>query len=584
MPKWIKKNKIKKLLFNYRKNKFENDGQVEEVFTQHKNLKEIDRVVSSNRFDDVRNALGKFYKDEETDIPGLLKKVSAISVLSVATNKWQKNGLEMWAAGWKAKGISHTDEVIQAASNGMGAFVESLRESDQGLNKYHSLTGLNILDNPCTKNWLLYAKEKLQELQMQLPQLKNWMNYANVRKEGTDMNLRWLVNAFEEDRFVISEMPDVFYFNMYLSIAEYIIAQHEPLTFFNRDLYEQKIELYRKVSKEFLELTQRELTLKLAAKVPNTAVEAMQSSEIGILQRAIKNKARGLSIRKLFDQIPTLLPRIAPCMLMSPISVAQYFDVSTDHFDLVIFDEASQLPTCEAVSALARAKQAIIVGDPRQMPPTSFFTTNKVDEENLEVEDLESILDDCLSLSMPSRYLLRHYRSKHESLIAFSNVNYYDNKLLTFPSADDLNRKVKYHHIEGFYDTGKTRQNKFEADAIVRHIKKHLEDKQKRKLSIGVVTFSQTQQNLVEDKLQELFLTSPKLEKVATESAEPIFIKNLENVQGDERDIILFSICYAPDEEGKMIMNFGPINRDGGWRRLNVAITRAREEMHVFEP
>src|SRR5690606_30344504 len=295
-----------------------------------------------------------------------------------------------------------------------------------------------------------------------------------------------------------------------------------------------------------------------------------------------KNRGRGLSIRKLFDQIPTLLPRIAPCMLMSPISVAQYFDVSKKHFDILIFDEASQLPTCEAVSALARAKQAVIVGDPKQMPPTSFFSTIKLDEENMDVEDLESILDDCLSLSVPSKYLLRHYRSKHESLIAFSNVNYYENKLFTFPSSDDLNRKVKYHYIKGFYDKGKTRTNKFEADEIVKYIQSHYNNPQKRKLSVGVVTFSQTQQNLIEDKLQNLFMSDPKLEEYTNESDEPLFVKNLENVQGDERDIILFSVCYAPDEEGKMSMNFGPLNRDGGWRRLNVAITRARYEMHLF--
>jgi hypothetical protein len=269
-------------------------------------------------------------------------------------------------------------------------------------------------------------------------------------------------------------------------------------------------------------------------------------------------------------------------MLMSPISVAQYFDVDTRHFDLVIFDEASQLPTCEAVSALARAKQAIIVGDPRQMPPTSFFSTNKIDEDNPEVEDLESILDDCLSLSVPSQYLLRHYRSRHESLIAFSNNHYYESKLLTFPSADDLNRKVVYHHVPGFYDKGKTRQNRFEAEEIVRYIREHYSHPKRSTMSLGVVTFSQTQQNLIEDKLRELFMQEPTLETRASEGDEPLFVKNLENVQGDERDIILFSIGYAPDEEGYMSMNFGPLNRDGGWRRLNVAVTRARNEMHVF--
>ena len=271
-----------------------------------------------------------------------------------------------------------------------------------------------------------------------------------------------------------------------------------------------------------------------------------------------------------------------PCMLMSPISVAQYFDASSAKFDLVIFDEASQMPTCEAVGAIARGTSVIVVGDPKQMPPTSFFATNNVDEENLEQEDLESILDDCLALSMPSRHLLWHYRSKHESLIAFSNAKYYDNKLLTFPSTDDLATKVTYTHVPGFYDKGKTRQNKAEAQAIVAEILRRLGDQHLAKRSIGVVTFSSVQQNLIEDLLTEEFRKAPQLEKIALEAEEPLFIKNLENVQGDERDVILFSICYGPDETGKVSLNFGPLNREGGWRRLNVAVSRARYEMKVF--
>jgi hypothetical protein len=198
----------------------------------------------------------------------------------------------------------------------------------------------------------------------------------------------------------------------------------------------------------------------------------------------------------------------------------------------------------------------------------------------MELEDLESILDDCLALSIPSNYLLRHYRSKHESLISFSNAHFYDNKLLTFPSPDDLNRKVTFEFVDGFYDKGKTRTNVNEAKAIIDYIKNHFQNKNPK--SIGVVTFSQTQQNLIEDLLQKLFQEHPHLEEFSMNSEEPIFIKNLENVQGDERDIILFSVGYGPDEEGKVSMNFGPLNRDGGWRRLNVAVTRARYEMKVF--
>ena len=248
----------------------------------------------------------------------------------------------------------------------------------------------------------------------------------------------------------------------------------------------------------------------------------------------------------------------------------------------MIFDEASQMPTCEAVGTIARGESIIVVGDPNQLPPTNFFNISTFDEDHSDMEDLESILDDCLALSLPSKHLIWHYRSKHESLIAFSNSRYYDNKLLTFPSPDDLQTRIAYQHVTGLYDRGGTRQNKEEAQAIVDEIKARLEDPQKAKMSIGVVTFNTNQQSLIEDKLNAMFVKNPHLEKIAMESHEPILIKNLENVQGDERDVILFSIGYGADKEGKVTMNFGPLNREGGWRRLNVAVSRARYEMKVF--
>ncbi|MEO6546802.1 MAG: DEAD/DEAH box helicase, partial [Ferruginibacter sp.] len=337
------------------------------------------------------------------------------------------------------------------------------------------------------------------------------------------------------------------------------------------------------MSRYFEKLTREELYSKLASKIPDFTREAAQSSEIGLLQKTIRNNGRGMPIRKLFDLIPNLLPRIAPCMLMSPISVAQYFDAGGAKFDLVIFDEASQMPTCEAVGAIARASNLIIVGDPKQMPPTSFFSSSSnIDEENIEKEDLESILDDCLALSMPSKHLLWHYRSKHESLIAFSNSKYYDNKLLTFPSPDDIANKVNFVPVTGYYDRGKTRQNSFEATAVINEIKRRLSDPVLSKRSIGVVSFSSVQQLMMQNMFDELLRTNPQLESVAMDGPEPIFIKNLENVQGDERDVILFSMGYGPDKEGKVSLNFGPLNREGGWRRLNVAVSRARYEMKVY--
>ncbi|MCO5241328.1 MAG: DUF3320 domain-containing protein [Chitinophagaceae bacterium] len=579
LPKWLQSRKIKKQLSVFRNTPFNNDSEVEQLFSYNNKLQEVQRLLQQSRFASVQQALKNLFKDEQTDLTDISNKAALVQEISNLTNAWERNALGKWVQVWQEKNFQHSDEIKQKNLSAIENFIQLTSVFNEQVKSYKTLTGIHFQQKG---NWNSETINQLHNIQTHLPHLKNWMNYVQLRKQGENLQLHWLINAYENKLCEIENLTDYFYYTVHASIAQRIISQHEALSLFSAGLFESKIEQYKKIAKDFQYLTIQELRVKLAAQLPNTTTEAMQSSEIGILQRAIKNRGRGLSIRKLFDQIPTLLPRIAPCMLMSPISVAQYFDVNTKHFDILIFDEASQLPTCEAISALARAKQSVIVGDPKQMPPTSFFSTIKLDEENMDVEDLESILDDCLSLSVPSKYLLRHYRSKHESLIAFSNVNYYENKLLTFPSSDDLNRKVKYHNIKGFYDKGKTRTNKFEADEIVQYIQSHYNNLHKRKLSVGVVTFSQTQQNLIEDKLQKLFISDPKLEEYANESDEPLFVKNLENVQGDERDIILFSVCYAPDEEGKMSMNFGPLNRDGGWRRLNVAVTRARYEMHIF--
>lgn len=579
LPKWLQTRKIKKQLSVFRITPFNNDSDLEQIFAFNNQLQEVQRLLQHSRFVSVQQALKNLFKDEQTDLADIGKKAALVQQTSNLTNYWERNALVKWVQILQEKNLQYSDEIKQSNLSAIAEFIRISTIFSEQRTSYETLTGIHFQK---TENWNNETIKQLQNIQTHLPHLKNWMNYLQLRKQGESLLLQWFINAYENKTCSVENLADYFHYTVHTSVAQRIISGHEALSLFNVGLFESKIEQYKKIAKDFQYLTIQELRVKLATQLPNTTTEAMQSSEIGILQRAIKNRGRGLSIRKLFDQIPTLLPRIAPCMLMSPISVAQYFDVSTKHFDILIFDEASQLPTCEAVSALARAKQSIIVGDPKQMPPTSFFSTIKLDEENMDVEDLESILDDCLSLSVPSKYLLRHYRSKHESLIAFSNVNYYDNKLLTFPSSDDLNRKVKYHQVKGYYDKGKTRTNKFEADEIVEFVKSHYNNTQKRKLSLGVVTFSQTQQNLIEDKLQKLFMSDPKLEESANESNEPLFIKNLENVQGDERDIILFSVCYAPDEEGKMSMNFGPLNRDGGWRRLNVAVTRARYEMHIF--
>ncbi|MBQ6008228.1 MAG: DNA helicase, partial [Kiritimatiellae bacterium] len=306
------------------------------------------------------------------------------------------------------------------------------------------------------------------------------------------------------------------------------------------------------------------------------------------LRRECEKKARHKPVRQLLADIPSLAPVLKPCFLMSPLSVAQYLPPDAAPFDLVVFDEASQIPVWDAIGVIARAKQLVVVGDPKQMPPTNFFQKGEsdADAEDEDVpEDMESILDECLAAGVYSAHLNWHYRSRHESLIAFSNHNYYDDRLNTFPSARTTPRLgVRFEFVEGgVYDRRATRTNEKEARALVDYIFARAKEPGYTPRSIGVVTFSQAQQELIEDLVDARREKDPSLEKLFAEDApEPFFVKNLENVQGDERDVILFSVGYAPDADGKFAMNFGPLNRDGGERRLNVAVTRAKEQVVVF--
>lgn len=366
-------------------------------------------------------------------------------------------------------------------------------------------------------------------------------------------------------------------------------TQSDPLLRdFHSPEHERRIARFRDLDQQFLELTEAHLASILAASVPRVDGNAAASSEVGILVKELRKKSRHMPVRKLFERLPNVLSRLKPCVLMSPLSVAQYLDAGVPAFDIVVFDEASQIPVWDAIGAIARAKQSVVVGDSKQLPPTSFF--QRMDDEDDswdedDLEELESLLDECAAARMTPLQLEWHYRSRHESLIAFSNHHYYSNRLMTFPSpAQEVEgRGVSLRYMEnGVYDKGKTRANRVEAQALVDEIVRRLRIHGSER-SVGAVTFSKAQQDLVLELLDEERRKDPKLEPCFTdESPEPVFVKNLENVQGDERDVILLSVGYGPDPTGRVSMNFGPLNRQGGERRLNVAVTRAREELVLF--
>ncbi|MCQ2391521.1 MAG: DUF3320 domain-containing protein, partial [Kiritimatiellae bacterium] len=354
---------------------------------------------------------------------------------------------------------------------------------------------------------------------------------------------------------------------------------------------EERISRFRELDRKHTELSRNVIFAKLAATLPRRrSGPCPEGTELGMLKRECEKKSRQKAVRQILAESKTLIPTLKPCFLMSPLSVAQYLPVDSAPFDLIVFDEASQIPVWDAIGVIARGKQLIVVGDPKQMPPTSFFLKGDVetDEESDEsIVDQESILDECLVAGVFSTYLNWHYRSRHEALIAFSNEHYYSNKLCTFPAAISSPRLgIKFVFVPNgkFVKTGKgPRVNEVEAKALVDYICTEVRKADYKPRTIGVVTFSMPQQKLIRTMLDERRSADPVLEKLLPdEGPGSYFVKNLENVQGDESDVILFSVGYAPDECGKFTMNFGPLNLSGGERRLNVAVTRAKEQVIVF--
>ena len=342
---------------------------------------------------------------------------------------------------------------------------------------------------------------------------------------------------------------------------------------------------FRRLDGEYLELVRHVVRTRLAAAMPGGRLgDCPEGSELGVIRRECAKKARQKPVRQLLAQTRGVTAALKPCFLMSPLSVAQYLPPEAE-FDLVVFDEASQIPVWDAVGVIARAKQCVVVGDPKQMPPTDFFHKSEGEAEEGEDEDLESILDECLAAGLGSAHLSWHYRSRHESLIAFSNHHYYGDRLCTFPAAKSTPRLgVRHCQVpDGVYDAKASRTNAAEARALVDYVFERLADPAWPRRSVGVVTFSIAQKELIEDLFEERRRACPGYEDFfAAGGEEPFFVKNLENVQGDERDVILFSVGYAKDPDGRFRMNFGPLNRAGGERRLNVAVTRAREQVVVF--
>lgn len=421
--------------------------------------------------------------------------------------------------------------------------------------------------------------------------LKPWILWKEIETTANSIGLNSLVQMMESSEISSDQAESAFEAGYADWFAARVVDKSETLRKFGTAAHENTIQEFKDLDQEARQLASLQSRIGIYHDLP-TPEEVKKKSELGILRHQMQLKRPSKSIRDVVSSMPSTIQKIAPCMLMSPLSIAQYLPAELEPFDVVIFDEASQIPTWDAIGAIARGKQTVIVGDPKQLPPTNFFgKTDDEDEEDSDDDqkDLESILGEALSSGLPEMTLRWHYRSRHESLIAFSNFQYYHNELITFPSTDDFNKGLSSVNVtDGVYDKGNSRTNQIEAKAIVEHLVNQMQENmtlpESERRTFGVITFNMQQQGLIQDLLDDACRSHSELDWYFNESRiEPTVVKNLENVQGDERDVMYFSVTFGPTATDNRIgRNFGALNRDGGERRLNVAVTRARQQMLVF--
>lgn len=545
-------------------------------------LKKIDDLNS-----EAKAVFGKEWKGRKTD----LDKIKGLAEWMLTLKKLVKTG----------KITERTFSIIEndpdtAKIN--GTIQKLTKDYDTFLKIYNDIKKyINIDEELVFGRKLRYVhfhamESKMDDFQEGMPLLQKWSQLTAILGEKPSQIAYPVIELIKADKIEIEDIIPCLQANFADDLLRNAFLNNPVLSNFIGEIHERKINRFIDLDRDVISLNRRRIANKISSHRPMLKIAASRHSELGILLSEFNRKRGHMPIRKLLSHTGGLIQKIKPCFMMSPLSVAQFIDPINSQdlrFDVVIFDEASQVKPEDALGAFLRAKQAVVMGDTRQLPPTSFFdimleTDEDEDYEIASLSDMESILHLCKG-RFPTKMLRWHYRSRHESLIALSNQEFYDNNLLIYPSpcheTDSLGLKFEYME-DTIYDRGRSSSNRKEARRVVEaagdHYKKYGETK-----SLGIGTFNIKQQQAILEEVELYLRKQPKLEKFfSSDMDEHFFVKNLETIQGDERDVIFISVGYGKDENGHLSLNFGPLNREGGERRLNVLITRAREKCVVF--
>ena len=448
------------------------------------------------------------------------------------------------------------------------------------------------------KVWLSTINEKADSAE-------NWIEFKHRSKRMDDLFGSGTVENIWSVISSTDQIPGIIERRLFMVWLSEIESRDPRIQDFTINDYEIVRRRFCELDRKLPQVLCNNVRSSCFAAYPTNPNIDISSGQIGTLRRELQKRRRQLSIRRLLTKSPMVIQALKPCFLMSPLGVSQYLE-RTDgsspgiHFDTVIFDEASQIKPEDAVPAISRADQVIVVGDQKQLPPSNFFEhRNESDHDDDETEDevdwlegQESILDVMVGMassSVDEHNLDVHYRSRHDSLIRYSNRHFYDDRLLTFPNPgiDDSLGVQSVYLPDGRYDVGGSRTNQVEAQKVVELVFEQLRTRPNE--SVGVVALSRNQADRIETLIDERRLSVSQFDDhFSPNKAERFFVKNLENVQGDERDHIILSVGYGPStESGKVYNRFGPINSEGGERRLNVAVSRARRSMtlvHSLRP
>ena len=519
---------------------------------------------------DVQNLFGQAYTGINTDFDHLISEVNDLldicskGVTFGSLVKMSKNEFVDQHTTF-AELAQHYEKIFAAKRESEDRLVNSFNQQEYDIQN----VALESLINKCTG-----CHENTSKLD-------NWCEFFKLLQKLKTLELRSFIDYAIDKQVDVDKIVLTYKKLFYTQWVDAVLHDSPVLLELARVPHDEAVKRFREKDELNFEINKAKIKANLSAQRPNLDMIA-QGSSIAILLREGEKKRKQKGIRVLLSELGELAQTLKPCFLMSPLSVSTFLD-SDIKFDVVIFDEASQIFPQDAIGAIYRGKQLIVVGDSKQMPPSNFFNSVsdlESDDETEDITDFESILDLC-STSFPQRRLKWHYRSRFEQLISFSNKNFYDNDLVTFPSSktDSKGIGVDYIYVNGIFDR-KTKTNRAEAERIVDLVFENFEKYPER--SLGVVAFSMAQQNLIDKLISKRRQQDPSKESFfKSDKPEPFFVKNLETVQGDERDTIIFSIAYAKDSQGRLLLNFGPINRAGGERRLNVAVTRAKYNVQL---